>query len=146
MNLFKEKFYILVSNARKFVRPTNPPPTTPIATDVDCPDSLCKWKPVGLLFRLSEDKPNYFVTCTNGGSVCRRCQDGLIFNNRNTVCVRDSRGSSSSKKSKKPSTEERPTRTTTTPEPTTTTERVSEPGVPCKCLTMFVTINIANEI
>jgi len=80
--------YISVSHARKFVlRPTNPPPTEPIASDVDCPDSLCKWKPVGSLFRLSEDKPNYFVTCTNGGSVCRRCQDDLGFSTTETQLV-----------------------------------------------------------
>jgi len=75
---------------------------------------------------LSEDKPNYFVTCTNGGSVCRRCQDDLVFNNRNTACVRDVRGSKDNKNSKPQPT------TTTTPEPTTTTEEVSEPGLPCK--------------
>ena len=50
------------------------------ASDVECPNSLCKWLPVGTLFRLNEHKPNYFVTCTNGGSVCRKCQEPLVFN------------------------------------------------------------------
>ena len=61
--------------------------------ELSCPNSLCKWKPVGALFRLSEAKPSYFVTCTNAGSVCRRCEEPLVFNTRNTACVRDFRGS-----------------------------------------------------
>ena len=61
--------------------------------EVSCPNSLCKWKPVGTLFGLSASKPKYFVTCTNAGSVCRKCQDGMIFDTRNTVCVPQFRGS-----------------------------------------------------
>lgn len=121
-------FYYLVSHARKFVvEPTNPPKSEP-ASDVDCPDSLCRWKAVGDLFRLSEDKPNYFVTCTNGGSVCRKCQGDLVFNDRNTACVRDVRGSSATATT---TTTSEPT-TTTTPEPTTTTEGVDAPGLDCE--------------
>ena len=60
---------------------------------MSCPNSLCKWKPAGTLFRLSAAKPKYFVTCTNAGSVCRKCQDGMIFDTRNTVCVPQFRGS-----------------------------------------------------
>ena len=44
------------------------------------------------MFTLSDAKPSYYVTCTNAGSVCRRCQEPLVFDTKNTACVKDYRG------------------------------------------------------
>jgi len=57
-----------------------------------------------------------------------KSQDDLVFNNRNTACVRDFRGS----KDKTYNTYKTPKPTTTTQEPTTTTEGVDAPELDCK--------------
>ncbi|XP_066925767.1 protein obstructor-E-like [Clytia hemisphaerica] len=76
-----------------------------------CPNSLCVWRSVGDIFAYNEHKPYYFVTCTNSGPVCRRCADGLEFNEKNKACVRSFKKSTTT------------TTTTTTTTPTTTTTR-----------------------
>ena len=58
-----------------------------------CPDVLCNGRKVGTMFRLSNAKPSSYVTCTNAGSVCRRCKEPLVFDTKNTACVNDYHGS-----------------------------------------------------
>uniref|UniRef100_A0A7M6DNT6 Chitin-binding type-2 domain-containing protein n=1 Tax=Clytia hemisphaerica TaxID=252671 RepID=A0A7M6DNT6_9CNID len=52
-----------------------------------CLDSLCEGKGVGEIFGVAHK--SYFVTCTNSGSVCRRCTKGLIFDENIKTCVRE---------------------------------------------------------
>ncbi|XP_066923471.1 uncharacterized protein [Clytia hemisphaerica] len=59
----------------------------------DCPSSLCKWKPHGATFRLSDKLAPVFVQCSHGNAICLNCPHGTIFNNQHNVCVRDQRGS-----------------------------------------------------
>ena len=122
-------FLYLVTNARGSRRG--------YPSQVDCPDSLCDRKPIGTLFRLSEQQPNYFVTCTNEGVICRKCQYPLVFDTRITACV-DSKGSSTRRTTPQTRARTRTTTTTTltikTPKeaPAMTTEKTKATDVDCK--------------
>ena len=51
-------------------------------------NKLCKNKKHGALFRLDDNKPQYFVQCNFGQAICRICPPTQIFNNRFQACFR----------------------------------------------------------
>ena len=85
------EFHFSVQPSESRIIANNQDPEYP--ADVPCPDVLCKGLKVGTMFRFSDAKPRYFVTCTNSGSVCRKCKKPLVFDTRNTACVNDIVGS-----------------------------------------------------
>lgn len=80
--------------------------------------SLCKGKPDGSIFRLSSQKPKYFVTCDNGSPVCRRCAAGTVFSNDLKTCVAVDA--------------QRPAKTSTTQAAPTSTTTQAAPSIDCK--------------
>ncbi|XP_066936915.1 chondroitin proteoglycan 1-like [Clytia hemisphaerica] len=93
-----------------------------------CPHSLCKWRKVGDIFAYSEHKPAYFVTCSNTGTVCRRCVDGLIFNEKFKACVRPLKKTTTTTTT----TTTAPTTTTTTTQAAPTTTTTTSQAAPTK--------------
>ena len=61
-----------------------------------CVNSLCDGKTNGHMYRISDDKPGYFVQCSNGFAYCFQCPSNLVFDNHLRVCVFPNRGSGGS--------------------------------------------------